>query len=199
MKKLINWVANTSLAALGNILLIGTSIVIGICGIGLTALYLATYIDTQSPQVVRLKCAVGIQHPDCNNYQQELDDLAAERAALAAELAKLKQRFSNLEAIERSVDTINLFEHKPLQDSTLKLTVGSVYSALTDGGNGFQEHFCYISLGRSGHSNQVDRNLYLRNHNGDVAVDSATLSKNNISAAAYASAREQCQPMLIGG
>ncbi len=196
MRGFLSSITRIGLSGLGSALLVTNIMAIATIGLSMAGLYVFKYAQVTT-EMRQFQCYVlGTQHPDCNDYQQELDDLAAERAALAAELAKLKQRFSNLEAIERSIDTINLFEHKPLQDSTLKLTVGTVYNTVTDGSSGYQSYFCYIKFVGSIH---FDRNLYLRNHNGDVAVDSATLSKNNISAAAYASAREQCQPMLIGG
>jgi hypothetical protein len=194
MTRFFRTVSRISMATLGNALLGGVAAAIALCGIALAALYLIKYVDDDTPEMIRLQCAVGISRPDCVDYQKELDDLAAQRAALAKELAALKAKLANLKRIEENVDSVTLFDTTDIPNSSLSVTVGTRYSKLLEP-ELRPTYFCYIDLPDV---DGVDQNLYIRSISSNIDIGEHALRLAGVSQSDLSFARSVCKPFLIG-
>ncbi|MCK4945707.1 MAG: hypothetical protein KAS59_05550 [Alphaproteobacteria bacterium] len=202
MTKFFNTLSRVSMAMLGNTLLASVAVSIALCGLGLASLYLFKYVDNDSPEMIQLQCVVGIERTECVNYQKKLDDLRVQREALAKRLAALKQEMSKankqlngLRALEDAVDKVTLFNNQKIQGTNFEVTIGTVYNKLI-GINQAPEYYCYINLIEVG---DINRNLYIRNNNGNIQLSAHTLSKVGVTKQALSYARSVCKPYLIEG
>lgn len=196
MRGFLSSITRIGLSGLGSVLLVTSIMAIATIGLGMAGLYVFKYAQVTT-EMRQFQCYVlGTQHPDCADYQKELDDLATERAALAKELAGLQRKIANLKKLEEAVDTITLFQTHKIGTSDYSLTVGNKYHAITNGDDGFDSYFCYIDLGSD---DGVDRQLNIRHTSGDVDVDADTLRRAGLSTLALEYARAKCKPLMIGG
>lgn len=82
MKNFMNKISRLSLAMIGNSILVTTAVGLVVCAVSLTALYLIKYVNNDTPEMIKLQCAIGIDRPDCIDHQKEINDLEAERERL---------------------------------------------------------------------------------------------------------------------
>lgn len=92
MRTLFSSLTRISLSGLGSALLITKAFVIATIGLGMIGLLIFKYAQV-TPEMRQFQCHIlNIAHPDCVDYQQQYDDLEAQREALAKELAALKNK-----------------------------------------------------------------------------------------------------------
>ncbi len=196
MKQFFHKIANTSLSAFGQMLLMSCAVLVALCGIGLTGLYLIKYVDRNAPEAVMLQCAVGVERPDCPSHLEELARLKAERQALQDDVAQIEGKLSAIERVENEVDMITLFDTHNDPHSDLTVGIGTRYTKLNI--HERPTYFCYINL----HSGEVNENrtLHFRDaSSGDIEISRSTLHKAGVSQDTLDFARSVCQPTLIGG
>lgn len=182
----LSFLANTALLTVSAGLAVGT--------VGLTALYLAKYID-ETPAMRKLQCLAGLSRPYCIEANAEVESLKAKLAALALQTAAAEKKLNNLRAIESSVDTVTLFETYDDPNSSHRITVGTVYSRLLEP-DLTPQYFCYVSLGR-GDANE-DRNLHFQSTSGPISLTKQDLRKAGISDATLEFGHSVCKPLMIG-
>ena len=187
--KIFNAFSRFSMSVAANTLLSTVATSVALAGIGLTGLFLVTYVQ-ETPEVIKLKCVIGIEHPACPDKEAEY-----QIKNLNDKIAEMEGKLSDLAKVEEAVDTVTLFKHIDLHGD-MKMTVGTVYSKLIDPEK-TPNYFCYIKL-KGGHALE-DRNLYIRNSREDVTVSKADLAALNIPQATFSDARSQCKPYLIAG
>ena len=173
--------------------LIATSV--GLGGIGLTTLYLAKYVD-ETPELVKLQCMMGVDRGDCPDQKAQITDLEAKLRQLSTKTAQAEKKLANLRTIEETIDTVTLFANHKDPSSPLGVTVGTVYTRLTEP-DPTPSYFCYISLLST--DTNVLRQLTFRTSSGPVTISSEKLAKAGVSPQTMNYARSVCKPTLIGG
>ncbi len=204
--KALRHLSNVFLSVLANTVLTFIAIVVILCGIGLSALYLIKYVDTDTEEIRTLQCLIGFVHEGCPEYkaemsalQEQLQGLQAQKTETEARLAELKgatRKLENLRRIEDAIDSVTLFQKHYAPVSGFQVTVGTVYSHLVEPDLS-PEWFCYISLPAGAF--QEDRNLHFRHKSGFQNFDAKTLRSAGISAETMRFAKSVCKPYLIGG
>ena len=186
--RFLSALTGASLSAVANttICVIGGSIALS--ALGLTALYLLTYVQ-ETPQTIKLQCLLGFERPDCPDNKAEL-------AALKAEIEGMQGKLDGLRRIEEAVDTVTLFKTVDIAGTDLELTVGTKYSKLIDADK-TPDYFCYIDLNTDGA--YEDRNITIRTTTNEVILPQSVLDEIGMDEAAYLFARSQCKPYLIAG
>ncbi|MEM6780319.1 MAG: hypothetical protein AAF569_00490 [Pseudomonadota bacterium] len=197
MKGFLSSITRISLSGLGSALLITSAAVIATVGLGMMTLYTFKYAQV-TPEMRQFQCHVlKIAHPDCTDYQQQYDDLEAQREALAKELAALKAKVSHLHALE-GVDSVTLFSRHTLPGKKkLQVVVGTIYHTLLDVEDGYvPEHFCYIRLSDE---NNINRHLNIRSGGQDHTLSSRIMRDADVNHFTLAFAHSHCKPYIIGG
>lgn len=187
--KIFNAFSRFSMSVAANALLSTVAVGVALAGIGLTGLYLVTYVQ-ETPQVIKLKCIVGIDHPACPDKEAEY-----QIKNLNDQISLMKQKLRDLARIEKAVDTVTLFNNIDLKGG-MKMTVGTQYSKLIDPEK-TPVFFCYIKL-KGGHALE-DRSLYIRNSSRDITVSKADMAALKIKPRTLSDARQKCKPYLIAG
>jgi|GEM_PF-6394121 len=199
--QIIQSASRFSLSVLANTALITVSGALAASAIGLTALYLVEYID-ETPSMRTLRCMVGLTQENCLRYDKEMDALQSKLELLKREIANAEQKtveaeekLVNLRRIETAIDKVTLFETHKVPNSTLTITVGTVYSRLLDPELAPQ-YFCYVDLAR-GAANE-SRNLHFNSTSGPVELSKANLRKADVSDSTLQFGHSVCKPFLIG-
>lgn len=104
-----------------------------------------------------------------------------------------KNKLSNFERIENTVDSVTLFKSVKIPDTKLSMTIGTVYNKLLDP-ELRPKHFCYINLSEV---NGIDRSLHIRSTSGDLFPSQQSLKENGITELVVNDARKLCHPTLI--
>ena len=169
---------------------------IGLCGVGLSALYILKYVDTETPEIVKLQCMLGSDRLDCPNNRKEVEDLQGKLNELSKKTAEAEEKLKNLRAAEETTDTFTLFTMHKDPNSDYTVTVGTVYTQLVEP-NRAPEYYCYINL-NNGAANE-NRNLYIWQSARPINLSTNTLRKAGVSNSTLSFAKSVCKPTLIGG
>ena len=177
-----------------NIALTGIAIGIASAGVGLTALYLADHIE-KTPAMVKLICLVQDNY-ECPDRKAEMAALETELQRMIDDREKLEDQLAGLRRLESSVDHVTLFETVDDPNSSLTITVGTVYRKFVDAEPEPSSYFCYIDLQRG--SAGESRNLHFKHSNSWADISADRLIEAGVSEATYEFAKSVCKPTLIG-
>ena len=177
-----------------NITLAGIAVGIASGGVALTAHYLADHIE-KTPAMVKLMCLVQDSN-DCPDRKAELAALETELRRLIDEREELDDQLAGLRRLESSVDHVTLFETIDDPNSSLTVTVGTVYRKFVDAEPEPSSYFCYIDL-RQGSAGE-SRNLHFKHSNSWADISADRLTEAGVSDTTYKFAKSVCEPTLIG-
>lgn len=192
--RLFKTISTFSMSMMGNALLLTAALLVALCGLAMTATTLIRYVE-ETPPLIQLQCFIGFERADCPEYGAELDALRGQKTAIEDALRQAEAKLAGLAAVERAVDEINLFENFNAPDGQT-VTVGTVYTALTNPNPRPEYHFCYLNLPAGDFGE--NRNLHFHGRLGPTPVSASELGHAGISEETLAYARSVCQPLLIG-
>lgn len=207
--KMFRKIARLGSSTLQHGALLTINIAVGTLIVGLIALTLMEqFRDT--PQIRDLSCFVGIMRTDCPAYGEELKRLKSQNEVIKAQNREMllqrdrieeqrdqiESRMAGLQAIERSVDQVTLFEHVDDPNSELEVIIGTVYSSFTVEHPKPERYFCYINLPNS--ATGLSQFLDVRNINGWVSISRAKLRSAGVRQRTVDYAKSVCEPYLIG-
>ena len=192
--KRFNEILNLSKTALINTALVSIAASVALGGVGLTALYLIKYVDTETPEMKALSCALNLSD-DCPKQKAKLANLEARLSELNEQTKGAEQKLNNLRRVESSTDKLTAFQNYDDPNSDLSITVGTEYTQLVEPENN-PRFFCYISLTSGTHES---RNLHYQNTFGSIELSKSVLRKAGVSERTLSYARSVCKPYRIGG
>lgn len=189
---------------MASILLTTSAMTITAGCVGVLGMYIIKNAE-ETPEMIQLQCAIGIEREECpshqdalNALQHDLDALAAQRAAFEAELAALNKKLAGLYEIQKlAKGGITAFNNVAIPSSRFSMTIGTKYSNLIDNPHSKDvQWFCYISLD-NGTLNE-DRNLNIRSSLGNVSHDAKKLQAEGITQRMLDDAMALCKPTIAG-
>lgn len=150
----------------------------------------------EPPLIRTLQCSIGIERPDCPDYERALRDAQAAEAAASARAEELRAELDALARLQEISDTFTLFRTFDHEPSGKSVTVSTQYTQLVPP-DASPSYSCYIGLDR-GPAGE-DRNWWFKYQLGAIRDRASERRTAGISDSLWEFAVSVCQPALIGG